>query len=49
MKEKIERDMYVKVQPSLYKDFKNACDKNYQSVSASIRELMKRYVKENAK
>ena len=47
MKEKVERDIYLRVQPSLYKEFKESCDKNYQTISAAIRELMKKYIKDN--
>lgn len=45
-KEKLEKDMFVKVQPSLYDNFKKACDKNYKNVSEVIRDLMLKYIKE---
>lgn len=47
MKEKFKRDIYLRVPPSLYQCFKKSCDKNYQTISSAIRELMIRYVKEN--
>ena len=44
-KEKVDRDLYIKVQTSLYKKFKEVCDDEYKTVSQVIRELMVRYSK----
>ena len=46
-KEKATKDLNLRIQPSLYKNFKNCCDKNYKKVSEVIREFMLRYIEEN--
>ena len=46
-KEKLERDMYIKVQPSLYEQFRECCNMQFKTVSVVIRELMLRYTEEH--
>ena len=43
-KEKLNKDIALRVQPSLYKKFQQKCDNNYKSVSEVIRELMLQYI-----
>ena len=47
IKEKFEKDMFIRVQPSLHEQFSKVCNKNYKTVSEAIRELMLRYIKED--
>jgi hypothetical protein len=42
-KEKAEKDLVIRIQPSLFKTFKNKCKGEGKTVSESIRELMKQY------
>lgn len=42
-KEKLEKDLVVRVHPSLFKLFQQKCEKNYKSISEVIRELMRQY------
>lgn len=42
--QKKEKDLIVRVQPSLFKKFKNKCEEDYKTVSEMIRELMKQYI-----
>ncbi len=44
MKEKIDREVRIKVQESLYKPFRVKCESEYKTVSIVIRELMKQYI-----
>jgi len=46
-KEKATKDVNLRIQPSLYQKFTEACDKNYKKKSEVIRELMLRYIEEN--
>lgn len=47
-KEKLDKDLVFRVQPSLFKKFQAKCEENYKSVSEVIRELMRQYIqKEN--
>ena len=45
-KEHKNKDMLVRVQPSLFEKFKNKCNQNYKSISEVIREFMIQYTKE---
>lgn len=47
-KEKVTRDLSVKVQPSLFDKFSKKCKGNYKTVSEVIRELMINYVRDDA-
>lgn len=44
-KEKLSKEIVVMIQPSLYRQFKNKCDKNYVKVSEVIRQLVREYIK----
>jgi len=43
--DKKEKEMQIRVQPSLFKRFQNKCSDEYKTVSEVIRELMLKYVK----
>ncbi len=43
--EKIDRQVILMVQPSLYDQFKDKCKTNYQTVSEVLRKLMLEYVR----
>lgn len=43
-KELAEKDLVVRVQPSLFKKFQKKCAEDYKTVSQVIREMMLRYV-----
>jgi len=45
-KEYKNKDMLVRVQPSLFKKFKEKCNENYKSISEIIRDFMIQYIKE---
>lgn len=45
-KENKNKDMLVRVQPSLFKKFKEKCENNYKGVSEVIRNFMLEYIKE---
>lgn len=45
-KENKEKDMLVRVQPSLFKQFQEKCDENYKTISEVIRDLMVAYTQE---
>ena len=48
--ERAEKDMQIRVQPSLFEEFKKSCENNYKKVSEVIRELMLEYIRrENGK
>lgn len=44
-KEKLDKEIRVMIQPSLYKMFKNKCDDNYLTISEKIREMIRTFVK----
>jgi hypothetical protein len=46
-KEKINRQVILQVQPSLFGKFKKGCEENYKTVSEVLRELMGEYVRKN--
>jgi len=46
-KEKLSKDLIVMLQPSLHKKFKDACTKNYETVSNVVRTFVREYVKQN--
>jgi hypothetical protein len=47
-KEKAEKDLVIRIQPSLFKTFKSRCKGEGKTVSGTVRELMKQYIdKEN--
>ena len=48
-KEKLTKDLVIMLQPTLHKKFKDACNKNYESLSNVVRDFIRRYVKENEK
>ena len=48
-KENLEKDLVVRVPPTLFAKFKLACNENYKTASEAIRDLMQRYIKENSK
>lgn len=43
MKEKLNKKMILMVQPSLYQNFKNSCEKNYKTMSEVLRDFMLHY------
>ena len=47
--ENFTKEIVVMVQPSLHKQFKSACSKNYKMISEVIRDFMITYIKENKK
>ncbi len=44
-KEKTDRQVILKVQPSLFGAFREKCKGNYKKVSEVIRELMLEYIR----
>jgi metal-responsive CopG/Arc/MetJ family transcriptional regulator len=44
-KENKDKDMLVRVQPTLFDKFKEVCERNYKSISEVIREFMVEYIK----
>jgi len=46
-KEKVTRDLNVRVHPTLFEQFAKQCKDNYKTVSEVIRDLMTQYIKEN--
>lgn len=46
-KENKNKDMLVRVQPSLFEKFQNACENNYRTLSDVIREFMLDYVRKH--
>jgi hypothetical protein len=46
-KENKEKDLIVRVQPSLFKQFRKKCESNYKNVSEVIRDFMVNYIKNN--
>ena len=47
-KEKKDKDLIVRVQPSLLEQFKQKCDLNYKSISEVVRDLMIHYIKDKS-
>lgn len=47
MKEKLNKKMILMVQPSLYQNFKNSCEKNYKTMSEVLRDFMLHYIGEH--
>ena len=43
MKEKINREIRVKVQETLFDKFREKCEKEFKTISIVIRELMREY------
>jgi metal-responsive CopG/Arc/MetJ family transcriptional regulator len=43
--EKISREIRVLIQPSLYDQLQEKCDKEYKTISEVIRDLVVQYVK----
>ena len=48
-KENSDKDLVVRVPPTLFNKFRDACNTNYKTVSEAVRDLMQRYIKENGK
>jgi metal-responsive CopG/Arc/MetJ family transcriptional regulator len=46
-KEKLTKDLVIMLQPSLHKKFKDACARNYETVSNVVRAFVREYVKQN--
>lgn len=46
VKEKITREIRVLIQPSLYEQLQEKCDKEYKTLSQVIRELVVKYINE---
>ena len=44
-KEIKNKDMLIRVQPSLFKQFKEKCEKNYKGISEVVRNFMIEYIK----
>jgi metal-responsive CopG/Arc/MetJ family transcriptional regulator len=44
--EKINREIRVLIQQSLYDQLQNKCDKEYKTLSEVIRDLVLKYIKE---
>lgn len=42
-KEKTDRQLLIKTQPSLYNEFEKKCNEEHRSVSEVLRELMSKY------
>jgi hypothetical protein len=47
-KEKADKDMQIRVQSSLFNEFRKKCDCHYKKMSEVIRELMLEYIKRNS-
>jgi len=45
-KQKLNRQLILRLQTSLLKDFQAQCDKNFKGVSEVIRDLMLQYVRD---
>lgn len=48
-KEKITKDVLIRVPQSLFDRFKEKCDLNYKSISEILRDAMQEYIKKNEK
>lgn len=44
-KEKLQKDLVVRVQLSLFKKFREQCNRDYQSVSQVIRDYMIQHIR----
>ena len=49
MKEELLKTFNIRLPKSLFDNFKEVSGKNYKTTSESMRDLMKRYIKENKK
>jgi hypothetical protein len=47
--EKLDKDLVLRVYPSLFKKFRKTCKDNYKKVSEVMRELMVEYIQRNEK
>ena len=47
--EKMNREIRVMLQPSLYKEFKKCCDNNYKTLSEVMRDMIVKYTKDCVK
>ena len=45
--ENFSKEVVVMVQPTLHKQFKDACSKNYKMISEVVRDFMIEYIKKN--
>jgi metal-responsive CopG/Arc/MetJ family transcriptional regulator len=45
-REKLQKDLVIRVQPSLFKKFQKRCTDDYKSISQAIRDLMRQYITE---
>ena len=45
MKEKSDRQLIIRMQPSLYEEFEKKCNEEHRSISEIVRELIGRYNK----
>lgn len=43
-KEKADRQLIIKMQPTLYAEFEKKCNEEYRTVSEVMRELVSKYV-----
>jgi predicted DNA-binding protein len=46
-RENSDKEMQIRMPPSLYERFKTICDGRYKSVSAVVKELMVKFVEDN--
>jgi hypothetical protein len=44
MKQKMDREIRVRVQDNLYDEFSKKCEQEFKTVSIVVRELMARYI-----
>lgn len=49
IKEKATKDICIRVQPTLHKRFKQACEGDYKNMSQVVKDLMLQYVKQYEK
>jgi hypothetical protein len=45
-KQRMDREVRIKVQDILYNNFREKCEKEYKTVSIVIRDLMAKYLEE---
>jgi hypothetical protein len=45
-KEKVTRELGIKIQPSLFLKFQKKCNDEYKTISEVMRELIVEYIKE---
>lgn len=48
-KEKLDKDLVLRVHPSLFKKFQKRCSKNYKTVSEVLRDFMGQYIQHESK